>query len=174
MEGKGFFLISLLAWLSYYCNAEPHYAQLSSNTDIETKLNGPENKDNLKFMAVFLLSTLEGALAFGAGADPRRDFFARVKASKLTWGHPLPHFYSVVGNNDANKNILKNPKHCTDLTHHYHHSVKHVVSEPKEEVYECSGVKVLYLPFCDSSSWGPKVKKIITPNIFYTYRRCRH
>ena len=131
-------------------------SQLSDKTDIQKYLSTNENKDNLTYLAVFLLSTLSESLDFG-GTNSKRDFFARVKASKATWGHPIKHFYSVIGKSDDNIRILTNPNYCTNMTKQYHHHVSHVAEYPQEEVFECKGIRVLYLPYCDHSSWGPMV-----------------
>jgi len=140
--------------------------QLSDKTDIQKHLSVPENKDSLNFLAVFLLSTLHGASVFGGPGGDRTDFFQRVQASKATWGHPIKHFYAVVGKKDDNVNILVNPKHCTNLTKQYHHHVSHISAHAAEEVFECAGIRVLYLPYCNHESWGPMVMLIIILLLF--------
>jgi hypothetical protein len=30
----------------------------------------------------------------------------------------------------------------------------------REEVYRCGNTKILYLPYCDTSGWGPDVRKM--------------
>lgn len=135
-------------------------SQLSDKSNIQTILSTPENKDSLSFVAVFLLTTLHGATAFGGPGGDRVDFFQRVQASKATWAHPIKHFYAVIGKNDANIQILVNPKYCTNLTKQYHHHVSHVSAYPAEEVFECAGIRVLYLPYCNHQSWGPMVRSL--------------
>jgi len=149
-------LLVALVTLPLLCSA-----QLSNTTDIEKHLGPPETKDSLTFVAVFLLTTLHGAAVFGGPGGNRVDFFMRVQASKATWGHPIKHFYAVVGDNEGNQQILANPQYCTNLTRQYHHHMVHASEHPKEEVYECAGIRVLYLPYCNHKSWGPMVMPIL-------------
>ena len=170
-------------------------SQLSDRTQIHVHLNPETLKDTVNFVAVFLLTTLEGSAEFGQG--PKGDFFQRVRASRYhqicthaipsasfectifawsfsifhsslhiinfrsTWAYPIRHYYAVVGNNDNNLKILQNSKYCHSLTQHYRDSTKLFTSDNKEEIYKCNGIKVLYLPYCDSSSWGPMVSMLI-------------
>lgn len=153
-----FLVLLLAAFLSspFLCSA-----QLSDKTDIEKHLGTPESKDSLTYIAVFLLSTLTGAPEFGGAGGNRLDFFQRVKASKATWAHPIKHFYSVVGNSEENEKILVNPQYCTNLTKQYHHHMIHAAEHPREEVFECAGIRVLYLPYCNHKAWGPMVRSVV-------------
>ena len=144
-----FILLAFLANMNTLC-----FGILSSKTDIEKHLNTNANKNSLTYAAVFLLSTLQGAPEFG-GPKEGRNFFARVQAARATWAWPLKHFYSVVGKQPDNDKIISNPSYCVNHTDMYHKHMSHMRTKPHEEVYECAGIKVLYLPYCDSSSWGP-------------------
>jgi hypothetical protein len=130
-------------------------SQLSDKTDVHKLLNTNENKDTLYFVAVFLLTTLEGSAELGDKSN-RDDFFQRVRAAKETWAHPIKHFYAVVGKQSSNDRIIKDTKYCQDHTHHYREITKHI-KDATEEVYVCNGIRVLYLPYCNPSSWGPMV-----------------
>ena len=121
--------------------------QLSEKTKIQTLLNTPENKGVLNFVAVFVLTTLTD-----------KFFTKRVEVSRLTWAHPVKHFYAVTGENSENRRFLNNKKRCHDHTDHYKKIMKHFATPTREEIYICDGIHVLHLPYCDSSYWGPMVR----------------
>lgn len=103
------------------------------------------------FIAVFLLSSLNMAVELGesfsntAGSD---DYFARVRASQLTWAHNLKHLYSVVGSGETEHRLLANSSICLNLTSKFY-----PVMNGDEQVFSCKGIKVLFLPYCDAGSW---------------------
>jgi hypothetical protein len=109
---------------------------------------------------MFMLASLKNAVQLGEqvviahGRD--EDFFARIYGIQQTWANHVRNFYAVVGNGDEEKRVLGNKSVCHSITKHYRDLLKKV-PDLKEEVYRCNGIKVLYLPYCDTSGWGPQV-----------------
>lgn len=141
----------------------------SKRNAVNAILSSKENEDSLNFLAVFMLSTLEGAHEMGGSAPRHRDFFHRVRASKETWAWPIRHYYSVIGKNQENLKILTNSSNCQNITQQHLEAMK---GQPDvhEEIFVCHGIKVLYLPYCDHSSWGSKVGTIESLLSFLLFR----
>ncbi len=142
-------------------------SQLSNRTNIHEVLNTKETKDSLNFVAVFLLTTLQGSKEL-QDYQGGPDFFQRVRASRQTWAYPVRHFYAVVGNNPENIKILSNTSICQNTTHRTRGHAKY---QPlvNEEIFKCNGIQVIYLPYCDATSWGPKVcfNRYLSINHYY-------
>ena len=153
--------LSTLVWILIVMTISPlSLCQLSTKTDIHKRLNVPHDKDSLDFVAVFLLTTLG-----------EKWFQNRVKVSRDTWAYPVKHYYAVVGGvgdvpnthhkfiKEAEENIqiLHNTSRCQNLTSGYRVVTQHITPATREEIYLCDDIHVLYLPYCDSSSWGPMV-----------------
>jgi len=124
------------------------------------KVLNSQSKEKVDFIAVFLLASLKNAVELGEtfvkahGRD--ENFFTRIVASQQTWGYNIRHFYAVVGNGAEENRILSNTTACQRITKHYADVMKKA-SSMKEDVYRCGSIKILYLPYCDTSGWGPDV-----------------
>jgi hypothetical protein len=118
-----------------------------------------QNQEPINFIAIFLLSSLRLATELGEEyheVHGGANFFARARAIQRTWANTVKHFYLVVGNGIEERRILSNPIYCQNLTVHYQERTKHI-KYLYEEIYRCNGIRVLYIPYCDSSGWGPNV-----------------
>jgi hypothetical protein len=135
-----------------------------SGTTTTYKLLNAQFHEKIDFIAVFLLASLKNAIELGEkpvfSHGRSEDFFARVSAAQQTWAYNVRHFYAVVGNGAEEKRILANTSACHSITKHYLDVMKKIPNI-REEVYRCGNTKILYLPYCDTSGWGPDVREII-------------
>ena len=138
---------------------------LSGSTNTYKLLNA-QFHEKIDFIAVFLLASLKNAIELGEkpvfAHGRNEDFFARISAAQQTWAYNVRHFYAVVGNGAEEKRILANTSACHSISKHYVDVMKKIPGNVmREEVYRCGNTKILYLPYCDTSGWGPDVSKII-------------
>ena len=130
--------------------------ELTNNTRTHEILNA-QNKTPIKFIAIFLLSSLNMATELGESfrkVHGQSNVFARVRASQKTWAHHVKHFYSVVGRGKAELRALANQKYCTNLTDTYLHQTSHLLNPRTEQVFSCNGIRVLFLPDCKDGGFG--------------------
>lgn len=135
---------------------------LSGTTTTYKQLNA-QFHEKIDFIAVFLLASLKNAIELGEKPNfshgRNEDFFARISAAQQTWAYNVRHFYAVVGNGLEEKRVLANTSACHSITKHYLDVMKKIPNI-REEVYRCGNTKILYLPYCDTSGWGPDVRKM--------------
>lgn len=148
-------LFLLLATIITHYNS--YEEPFSNTTSTYHMFNSQMSHEPINFISIFLLSSLRMASELGEefteGQHGVTDFFRRVRSSQRTWAHGVKHFYSVVGNGPDEIRVLSNTIYCHNITSHYR--ARHPTS--KEEIYRCNGIKILYLPYCDPTSWGPMV-----------------
>ena len=155
--------LTILAFANFIGYTLSKSIPLSDSTNTYKLLNA-QSHEKIDFIAIFLLASLKNAIQLGEspqfshGRD--EDFFARVTAAQQTWGYNVRNFYAVVGNGPEEKRILSNTSACHSITKHYRDILKKV-PDFKEEIYRCGSTKILFLPYCDSSAWGPNVLYVI-------------
>lgn len=85
------------------------------------------------------------------GTDPYRDYFSRAYDARHTWAIHARYFYLVTGHSSSETRVFSNESNCKNQTSSYIDLFPHF----NKQVYKCKGIKVLHIPTCDGTSWGP-------------------
>eukprot|EP01038_Epipyxis_sp_PR26KG_P009409 gene9409-12671_t len=120
-----------------------------------SEINDVDPKLKVRDIAVFLLASMTGARQFGVETSDfkGKNFFDRIVMANYTYTKHVEHFYMVVGDGANDRKVVLAPSHCINLTSSYEEKLQ---KTGWGHMYSCMGIKVLYLPDCEGSSWGAK------------------
>ena len=100
------------------------------------------------FTTVFIISTFANSKEFDTNLG-HTDYVEMLRALRQTWAAEIKHFYMLTGDGQVERRVLANTNLCQNLTNHYIKEVAHIDPHAREQVYNCNGIKVLHMPYCD-------------------------